>query len=93
MILTNPTPLVLDVAFGNFCRLSCCFTDCILQSYLTCNYNGFMNLENNLKFVLFIFHTKYINSFIDLMISDNRKTGRFGFDILIETGTFHLIYQ
>ena len=58
MVLSNPTQLVIDVAFGNFCRLSCCFTDCILQSSLTCNYNGFMDLENNLKFVLFYFHIK-----------------------------------
>ena len=48
-VLSNP-PLVIDVAFGNFRRLSCCFTDCILQSCLTCN-NGFIKMENN--FVLF----------------------------------------
>ena len=58
MVLSNPTPLVIDDAFGNFRRLSCCFIDCILQSCLTCNYNSFMNLEDNLKFVLFYFHTK-----------------------------------
>ena len=48
-VLSNP-PLVIDVAFGNFCRLSCCFTDCILQLCLTCN-ESFINMENN--FVLF----------------------------------------
>ena len=54
-ILPNPTPLVIDAEFGNFCRLSCCFNDCILQSCLTCN-NGSINMENN--FVLFYLHTK-----------------------------------
>ena len=88
-VLSNP-PLVIDVTFGNFPRLSCCFTDCILQSCLTCN-NGFINMENN--FVLFYFHTKSINLIcINWMISHNRKTGRLGFDILIDTGKFHLIY-
>ena len=57
MVLSNPTPLVIDVAFGNFRRLSCYFIDCILQSCLTFIYNGFMNLENNLK-VCFVF-TQY----------------------------------
>ena len=54
-VLSNPTPLVVDVAFGNFRRLSCCYTDCLLQLCLTCN-NGFINMENN--FVLFYFHIK-----------------------------------
>ena len=80
-VLFNPTPLVIDVAFGNFCRLSCCFTDCILQLCLTCN-NGFLNTENNFCFVLF---SHKINLCVDWMISHKRKTGRLGFDILIDT--------
>ena len=84
------SPLVTDVAFGNVRRISCCFTDCILQLCLTCN-NSFINMENN--FVLFYFHTKQINLIcINWMISHNRKTGRLGFDILIDTGKFYLIY-
>ena len=45
---------------------------------------------NNL--LLFYFHSKQIDLCADLMISHNRKTGRLGFDILIETRTFDFIY-
>ena len=53
-VLSNFTPLVIDAAYGNFPRLSCCFTYCMLQLCLT-RSNGFINTENN--FVLFYFHT------------------------------------
>ena len=49
-ILSNRRQEVKDAAFGNFCRLSCCFTECILQSRLTCK-NCFISTEN--IFVLF----------------------------------------
>ena len=48
-VLSN-LQLVIDVAFGNFCRLSFCFTHCLTYN------NGFINIENN--FVSFYFQTK-----------------------------------
>ena len=47
-------------------------------------------MENN--FVYFYFHTKLITLYLDWMNLHNRNTGRLGFDILIDTGTFNLIY-
>ena len=46
-ILSKGTLVFKDAAFGNFRRLWCCFTHCILL---------FVTKENN--FVLFYFHTK-----------------------------------
>ena len=67
-------PLVIHVAFGNFRRLTCCFTDCILQLCLTCN-NGFINMENN--FVLFLHKINLFNmhKLDDFTQQKNRQIG------------------
>ena len=83
--------------FGNFCRLLCCFTDCILQSCLTCNNGNYKHGKqlslNLLCFCFFVLFAHKINLCVDWMISHNRTTGRLGFDILIDTGTFHFKRQ